>query len=175
MRMHRIAVLFVVLFAPTVAAAQQNHDHAGHSQYAGMQSREIKALDSTAVHSYMTGAGMGFALAAELNRYPGPRHVLELADSLNLTASQREATAQIFERMDRAARGLGEEIVALERELDQRFAHRHIDAATLAGMTERIGVLNGRLRAVHLSAHLEQTALLTGEQVAAYQRLRGYD
>ena len=28
---------------------------------------------------------MGLALAAELNGYPGPLHVIELADSLRLT------------------------------------------------------------------------------------------
>ncbi len=32
---------------------------------------------------------MGLALAAELNGYPGPAHVIELADSLELTEAQR--------------------------------------------------------------------------------------
>ena len=34
---------------------------------------------------------MGLALAAELNGYPGPSHVLELADKLELSAEQRAA------------------------------------------------------------------------------------
>ncbi|HEX6132783.1 MAG TPA: hypothetical protein VFZ24_02295 [Longimicrobiales bacterium] len=178
MRAHRIAALLVlalVTLVPGAAAAQQTHDHASHSPYSGMQSRDIKALDSAAVQDYLTGAGMGFALAAELNGHPGPRHVLELADQLRLTEAQREATSRIFDGMQREATALGEQIVELERELDRRFAHRHIDAQTLDELTGKVALLNGRLRAVHLRAHIEQTALLTGEQITLYQRLRGYE
>lgn len=159
---------------PGVLMAQSHEDHAAHSQYAGMQGREIKALDSAAVADYRAGAGMGFALAAELNGFPGPRHVLELADSLELTAAQRTGTERIFGTMQRRAQELGEQILELERELDRRFAHRHIDAAALEDLTGRIAGLNGRLRAVHLGAHLEMTALLTEPQIAKYIRLRGY-
>ena len=173
--MRRYCVVLAVLLAlPAAAAAQQNHDHSAHSEYAGISGREIKALDSAAVNNYLTGAGMGFALSAELNGYPGPRHVIDLADSLQLTAEQREGTQAIFERMQLRAIALGTQVVELERQLDQRFAHRHIDGAVLEDMTGRIATLNGQLRAVHLQAHLEVTALLTDEQTAAYNRLRGY-
>jgi hypothetical protein len=37
-----------------------------------------------------------------------------------------------------------------------------------------IGELQGRLRSVHLTAHLETRAFLTSDQVTTYQRLRGY-
>lgn len=174
MRVPRTASFLVLMVLPGAAAAQQNHDHAAHSQYAGLQQREIKALDSAAVANYLTGAGMGFALAAELNGYPGPLHVLQLADSLALTMSQRAATQEIFERMQRQAVEAGEQIVELERQLDRRFAHRHIDTATLADLTGQISALNGRLRTIHLQAHLAVTAILDEAQVGAYSRLRGY-
>jgi hypothetical protein len=40
--------------------------------YSGMQSRPIKALSDQTVADLRAGRGMGLALAAELNGYPGP-------------------------------------------------------------------------------------------------------
>src|SRR5690606_34217987 len=82
MRRHCVVLVAALLALPAAAAAQQNHDHGAHSAYAGISGRDIKALDSASVNNYLSGAGMGFALSAELNGYPGPRHVLDLADSL---------------------------------------------------------------------------------------------
>lgn len=39
---------------------------------------------------------MGFAKAAELNSYPGPKHVLDLGDRLKLTTQQRQQVQAIF-------------------------------------------------------------------------------
>src|SRR3954453_5821878 len=50
--------------------------------YAGMESRPIKTLSTTEIADYLSGKGMGFARAAELNHYPGPAHVLALASEL---------------------------------------------------------------------------------------------
>jgi hypothetical protein len=44
------------------------------SPYAGEQGRAIKALSQKEVSDLLDGAGMGYAKAAELNRYPGPMH-----------------------------------------------------------------------------------------------------
>jgi hypothetical protein len=52
------------------------------SPYTGQERREIKALSNEEIDRYLSGDGMGLAKAAELNHYPGPRHVLELADQL---------------------------------------------------------------------------------------------
>ena len=43
---------------------------------------EVNALSPDEVQQYLAGAGMGYAKAAELNHFPGPMHVLELADKL---------------------------------------------------------------------------------------------
>lgn len=43
-------------------------------------------------------SGMGFAKAAELNRYPGPSHALELAERIGITEAQRERLAAIMRR-----------------------------------------------------------------------------
>src|SRR5262245_1477224 len=67
--------------------ALAQHQHA-HSPYAGLDSRDIKALSAEQLADLKAGRGMGLALAAELNGYPGPLHVLELADRLQLSPEQ---------------------------------------------------------------------------------------
>jgi hypothetical protein len=57
------------------------------SPYAGMQTRPIKALSKQQVVDLKAGRGMGLALAAELNGYLGPIHVL--SDKLGLTPEQK--------------------------------------------------------------------------------------
>ncbi len=69
------------------------------SPYVEYQGRPIKALSAELVVAYLAGDGMGFALPAELNGYLGPRHVLQLADSLSLDATQHAEVAAIFDRM----------------------------------------------------------------------------
>ena len=117
---------------------------------------------------------MGLARAAELNQYPGPKHVLELAVELGLNAEQRSAVEAIREAMLEQARRLGEEIIEKERHLNMRFAHRHIDGDRLRAATDEIASLRGELRFTHLRAHLETRALLSSDQIEAYDRLRGY-
>ncbi|MBW5435799.1 hypothetical protein FXB41_13685 [Bradyrhizobium canariense] len=50
--------------------------------YAGLEHRPIKALSHQQIEDLRAGRGMGLALAAELNGYPGPSHVLEFGDRL---------------------------------------------------------------------------------------------
>jgi hypothetical protein len=56
--------------------------------YSGMQSRSNKSLSDLQVADLQSGRGMGLALAAELNGYPGPSHVLELAENHGLRCSE---------------------------------------------------------------------------------------
>jgi uncharacterized small protein (DUF1192 family) len=70
---------------------------------------------------------------------------------------------------------MGAEVVELERTLDRRFQHRHIDACrSIRDLTQRIALLRGEIRAIHLEAHLAVDPLLTETQREAYLRLRGY-
>ncbi len=145
-----------------------------HSSYAGEQSRAIKALSPKEFDDLAQGRGTGLAKAAELNRYPGPMHALELADLLSLSSRQRQALESIKARMNVEAKAVGGELLGLERELDAGFAARKIDAQRLKALTERIGVRQGALRAVHLVAHIETAAVMSAEQIARYDHLRGY-
>lgn len=142
--------------------------------YAGEQSRAIKALSPKEVDDLTQGRGMGLAKAAELNRYPGPMHALELAGPLKLSGGQRQALQASMARMSADAKALGAELLGLERELDTGFAARVVDEIRLKELTGQIGLRQGALRAVHLAAHLETAAALSAEQLAQYDVLRGY-
>ena len=144
------------------------------SAYVGQQSRDIKALSGEDIAVLRSGDGMGLAKAAELNGYPGPRHVLALLRELRLSDTQAAQVTEIRDRMSAAARPLGDELIDRERSLDQLFAQREITSERLIATTAEIGEIQGRLRAVHLAAHLETRAILSAEQIAQYDKLRGY-
>lgn len=142
--------------------------------YAGQEVRAIKALSDQDVSSLLAGKGAALAKAAELNGYPGPAHVLELAEPLHLDAAQVEATRQLMTAHNSRARQLGADLVASERELDALFARAQASPALVDQATQRVGVLQARLRAEHLTTHLMQTDLLSVEQARQYNVLRGY-
>jgi Spy/CpxP family protein refolding chaperone len=150
--------------------------HAGiaNTPYAGQQSRSIKALSEEDIAALQNGDGMGVAKAAELNGYPGPRHVLAMAKNLQLTEDQTNQITTLRDRMSAAARPLGAELIGHEPLLDQLFATREITPERLTAETAAIGDIQGRLRAVHLAAHLESRTILTPEQATRYDQLRGY-
>jgi septal ring factor EnvC (AmiA/AmiB activator) len=162
-------MLAAALLASHAAAAQTDRS------YAGQHTRAIKALSPDEMRGYLDGAGMGFAKAAELNRYPGPMHALELADALALTAEQRSALQSLMAQHKDEARALGAEVVRLEGELDRLFAERRATADQIDRLTAAIGAAQGRVRAAHLKTHLAATALLMPAQIASYAKLRGYD
>lgn len=169
--MHLRFVIAILLLAAAAAPACAEPPA---TPYAGQQTRTIKALSPEDVAGLLKGEGMGMAKAAELNGYPGPVHVLALADRLRLTPAQRRRVQAVFDRMSAAAKSLGPQLVERERLLDRLFATAEITPARLAAATAAAAELRGRLRAVHLSAHLETRALLDPAQIALYQRLRGY-
>jgi len=163
-----IVVFLVMVFAAGTAQAQ-------HLQpYAGLQTRSLKALSEEQVADLKAGRGMSLALAAELNGYPGPKHVLELAKELNLTEPQRLRTQQLYEAMTAEAVPLGQQLIAAETDLDRQFSGRTVTDTSLAATTATIGATQGQLRAAHLKYHLAMMDVLTPEQVAHYRELRGY-
>lgn len=161
-------------FFPVVAVLLILPVHAEPSPYAGEQTRKIKALSPEDVNQLLAGHGMGFARAAELNSYPGPRHVLDMANQLQLTSAQTGELNEVFAAMKSAALPLGRELVARETELDRLFAGRHATADAVRTLTREIGRLEGELRAVHLNAHVATVAILQPGQISRYDELRGY-
>ena len=155
------------------ATAQHHHQH-GHAPYAGQQQRAVKALSEQQVADLRAGRGMGLALAAELNGYPGPLHVIELADQLELSGALRQRMRELYDAMKTEAVPVGEALIAHESALDRAFAEQSISSDALDTLTARIGETQGRLRAVHLKYHLITAELLSPHQRHRYAELRGY-
>ena len=145
------------------------------SPYVGQEQREIKALSAEEIQGYLSGSGMGLAKAAELHHYPGPRHVLDLAEPLQLSAEQRQKTQAIFAAMQTEAVRLGTQLIARERALDTLFAAGTLSEAHVDQLVTEIATMQGQLRAVHLRAHLVQRTILTPDQVRRYDTLRSYN
>jgi Spy/CpxP family protein refolding chaperone len=147
-----------------------------HAQtpYAGMQGRSIKALSDQQIADLNAGRGMGLALAAELNGYPGPSHVLELADKLDLTADQRAGVQRLFDAMKDEAMPLGARLIEQETELDRQFASRTVTPESLKASTAAVAATQGTLRETHLKYHLSTGSILTPAQMTRYAELRGY-
>jgi Spy/CpxP family protein refolding chaperone len=161
---------FAILLLPAAAVAQHGH----HSPYAGQERRAVKGMSDDEAKQYLSGAGMGYARAAELNGYPGPMHVLELADKLALTPEQRAATQKLMETHKAEARAVGARRVAAEKALDELFSSRSADEKRVAEAVRAAAQLEGEYRLTHLDTHLKMRALLSDHQVAQYTRLRGY-
>ena len=156
-----------MLVANAANAAEQ-------SPYAGWQDREIKALSAEQVDDLRSGRGMGLALAAELNGYPGPRHVLDLAGQLGLTTEQRAEAQRLLAEMQAQAIVLGEQVIAGEAALESMFSEGAAAADSVQAAAIELGRLQGMLRAHHLHYHLAMRDLLSAHQVMRYQQLRGY-
>jgi len=165
--MNRLLILLLIAFAPAALAQSQQ-------PYAGLEGRSIKALSEQQIADLRAGRGMGLALAAELNGYPGPLHVLEFANDLDLSSQQRAKVQELFAAMKAEALPLGERLIAQEAELDKAFASKTITAAMLAASTQAIGATHAALRQAHLKYHLFTTDVLTPAQVQRYAELRGY-
>jgi hypothetical protein len=166
----RYAVLLGVLAAAFAAVPCQ----AETQPYAGLETRAVKSLSDKQIADLRAGRGMGLALAAELNGYPGPSHVLENADALSLSAEQRARVSNLLQAMKDETIPLGEELIAHEARLDDLFAQRAAAPETLDAATAAIGKAQGSLRAAHLRYHIAMIDVLTPQQIGRYQVLRGY-
>jgi len=165
---HFLALAFLLVGVSSAAVAQ--HD----GGYAEFRNRDIKALSAQQVDDLRQGRGMGLSLPAELNGAPGPLHVLQLRDQMNVTPAQASEVERIRDEMTSAAQRLGASVIQAEAELDGAFKSGAADEASIRSMTARIGALNAELRAAHLTAHLKTRRLLTVTQLAAYNTARGY-
>jgi Spy/CpxP family protein refolding chaperone len=164
--------IFCAAFALVLFGSASLADDA--QPYAGLQTRPLKALSDDQLADLREGRGMGLALAGELNGYPGPKHVLDLAKELRLTDAQRARTQQLFDAMKAEAVPLGQQLIAAETDLDRQFSGRTITPASLTAATAAIGATQGTLRATHLKYHLAMMDVLTPVQIARYGELRGY-
>jgi hypothetical protein len=146
------------------------------SPYRHQSEAGLRGLDDKEIADLRAGNGMGLARAAELNNYPGPRHVLDAISAGKLAASpdQLERVQNVFDGMNRDAVRLGTEILDEERRLEAGFRTATMTDSDLGSRVTRIAALQGELRRIHLAAHLRTRAILSDAQIARYNELRGY-
>ena len=162
-----LAVLLIAGLAPgTTSAAAQEQAGGGHhgSRHSDRQQRESQALRQ--------GRGMGMARAAETNGYPGPMHVLALAEELELSDEQVARSNEIRNRVRDRAPAMGQQIIEAEQRLEAMFAEDRVAPAEMEALLMEIAGLRARLRGLHLNAHLEQAEVLSEEQIEQYMELR---
>ena len=134
----------------------------------------IKALSSDEISQLERGGGFGHGRAAELNHYPGPGHVLDLADELGLEPDQVARLSAIEARMRAETAPLGARMLEQQRQLETSFARGTAEPDRIHVLSQAMAGTEAELRASHLTAHLEARAVLSGEQLARYEFLQGY-
>jgi Spy/CpxP family protein refolding chaperone len=174
----------LLLFAALAAAAStassaqhggHEHGHAVHVHEADAHDARVPSgLSAEEVEGLLGGAGLGMARPAELHSYPGPLHVLELAEPLGLTDDQQATAERLRADMLAEAVPLGHQLVDAERTLDAVFASGAATAADVERAVAQAAAVRARLRSAHLRAHLAMRDALSPAQIAAYDRLRGH-
>ena len=168
--MSRLSLAIIAVLAALVPAQAQ---HAPASPYAGWEHWPVKALSKEQIADLRAGRGMGLALPAKLNGYPGPVHVLERGDQLRLTTDQRIRVQELHAAMKAEAIPLGERLMTQEADLDRQFAIQSVTPAILQAASVEIGPTQGALRLAHLRYHLSTLDVFTPEQIRRYGELRG--
>jgi hypothetical protein len=146
------------------------------SPYVDERSTEIRGFTGKEIQDLRDGAGMGLARAAELNSYPGPRHLLDAVQQgrFETRGDQLKRLTEIFEGMKREAQRIGAAILGEEARLEAAFRSGAMTDGELRSRVSRIAQLQGELRSAHLAAHLATRAILTEQQIEEYNKLRGY-
>ena len=116
--------------------------------------------------------GAGMAAYADRNGYPGPKHILELQEKLDLNDDQVKQIEAMCEEMAEKARIKGQEIIDAEIRLDDLFGTKAASEERVLSLSTRIGWLRGELRSIHFAAHLQASVVLTPEQRTLYTTLR---
>lgn len=151
-----------------------NEDELHKSEYTNQVDRAIKSLSANDIKDLTLGNGMGFAKAAELNGYPGPKHVLDMQEELSLEKEQIRSIKLIFEEMKSQAELQGQTLISHEKSLNEHFSNATITNDALEGALKNISEVRSNLRYIHLSAHIQTTEILSESQIKKYNQLRGY-
>lgn len=165
---------FAAVFLPAAAWGQDHGHSQGLAPYAGFQEREIKSLSESDIEELRQGGGWGLALPAELNGHPGPAHLLEMKDELELTREQVDAITRLFEVMRSDAIAAGERLISAEAALSDAFSRKRPEAGALRALLADAAQARAELRYIHLSQHLATPDILSQGQIEKYNILRGY-
>ncbi|MEM7053218.1 MAG: hypothetical protein AAF446_01590 [Pseudomonadota bacterium] len=132
----------------------------------------LQAMPERRFNGLLEGRGMGLARIANMKGYPGPMHVLEMAEQLGISDEQRAQTEQIMQRMRSTAKQRGRELIEAERRLEALFDGGLVQPSAVDAALLEIGMLQAQVRAAHLHAHIEQARVMTLSQIERYTELR---
>ena len=105
---------------------------------------------------------------------PGPAHLLELREEVGLTPDQVADIEAIFAAMQAEAQEAGARFVAAEADIEAAFRAGDLTPERLRALIDAAAAARAELRYIHLTRHLETPPLLSAEQIARYNALRGY-
>jgi Spy/CpxP family protein refolding chaperone len=152
---------------------RDHHDAHGHDHGAGAAPhRRVEAYQQEFDQVVAGGRGFGLAFAADQNGYPGPLHVLEAKDRLDLTPAQEARVTALYDAMLAEARARAAALAAAEARLRRLFAAGAADAPAVRAAVGAAEAARAEVRLVHLLAHVETRDVLTETQRRAYHELR---
>lgn len=169
-----VAALSLLIVAASSGVAQDlpaDHPAMDEAEQAMVEAAMV-TMSHDKIVALLQGQGLGMGKAAEKNAFPGPKHVLELADELELTDDQKNEVTAVFTAAQIEFRALGKAVVEAEAELNRAFMGRAISTAQVARLTQAAAEAQGQLRARHLAAHVATRPLLSDDQVQKYMELR---
>ena len=179
------AMLVAVSLVASPAVAQEQGDsdsamggeHQMHGQaeggMQGMGGGMLGGVSEQEKEALLKGAGLGAGMIAMMNGYPGPKHVLEMGDELELTAEQRESIGTIYGNVKAKSVELGTELVEKDEALAALFTSGSVSTGDVEKLAREIGELQGRVRAEHLNAHVETFDALTPAQREQLSSMQG--
>lgn len=178
---------FVALVASPAAAQDDDgagmgkgHQHQMQGQanggMQGMGGGMLGGISKQEKEALLKGSGLGAGMIAMMNGYPGPKHVLEMGDELELTDAQKEEIGTIFGNAKASFVELGTIMVEKDETLTALFASGSATPSEVERLAREIGDLQGRLRAGHLNAHVRTYDALTPtqrEKLSSMQKMHG--
>ena len=154
------------LVTGSAAAQQPGHDGAApHHQFAQTCTTEFEK-------TVAQGRGFGMAFVADQQGYPGPMHVLELKETLGLTAEQEARTQALLTAMFAESRPKSARLLVAEKKLRDLFASGQVHEPALRAAVADVEQARGEVRLVHLTFHLKTRQILTDEQRRLYHEAR---
>jgi Spy/CpxP family protein refolding chaperone len=170
--MPRIIIVVVVALATTlVIALGATAQHHGHGS-GGHGHRQMQAMLDEIDRVIASGRGAGLAFAADQHGYPGPMHVLELKEQLQLTPAQEVLLMALQHAMFTDSRPKSARLMDAEARLRRLFADGVADEAGVRAAVTEIERARTEVRLVHLLTHLQTRPVLTAEQRRLYHAAR---
>ena len=166
--MMAVVVMVAGLFGDAAITSGQHGHGGGHAD--GHRTAQTCAAEFE--HVVGEGRGFGMAFAADQNGYPGPMHVLELKDRLQLTAEQEAKVQALMHAMFAESRPKSARLLEAEVKLRRLFADGAAADSQVRAAVAEVERARSDVRLVHLLTHLKTRDLLSADQRRIYHALR---